>query len=129
MKQHILLFVFLMLSVAGFAQFEQPRPCRTPEEEALKQTEMLQRELSLTEQQRDTIYRIHLKYAQLRQVSNTRAEGIERMNAMVSEVLGVLTKKQQDLFLNKQMGPDPRRMQMQHGPRTPKDTLMVERRM
>ena len=78
-------------------------PQRTPEEEAMKQTEMLQRELDLTEAQHDTIYIIHLKYANLRRLSNTRQEALERMNKMTEEILGVLTPAQRSLFLNKQV--------------------------
>lgn len=112
MKNYILLILFMAMSAAAWAQNDMCRPARTPEEEAQKQTQMLQRELSLTEQQCDTVYRIHLKYARLRQISNTRAEGVQRMNDMMSELLNVMTKPQQQAFLNKQMSPDPRRMQM-----------------
>ena len=95
----------------GVAQNEEFRPSRTPEEEAEKQTEMLYRELSLSEQQRDTVYKIHLKYAKLRQISNTRAEGLQRLNDMTKELLAVMTEEQQQAFLNKQVGPHPKRMQ------------------
>jgi hypothetical protein len=94
-----------------FGQNDEFRPSRTPEEEALKQTEMLSRELSLSEQQRDTVYRIHLKYAKLRQVSNTRAEGLARLNAMTQELLNIMTPEQREAFLNKQIEPRPRRVQ------------------
>lgn len=75
------------------------------------QTEMLKRELQLSQAQVDTVYRIHLKYALLREQSNTRAEALERMNRMTTELLGVMTKPQQQLFLNKQMGCEPRHTQ------------------
>lgn len=106
MARKILIIVLALLSVCTLTTWAQQeyRPCRTPEEEALKQTQMLQRELDLTEQQVDTVYQIHLKYALLRQESNTRAEALERMNKMTAELLAVMTRQQQELFLNKQMG-------------------------
>jgi len=111
MKNIFLLILLVGSSFTAFAQNEDFRPSRTPEEEALKQTEMLSRELSLSEQQRDTVYRIHLKYARLRQVSNTRAEGLERLNAMTKELLAIMTPEQQEAFLNKQIGPHTRHAQ------------------
>jgi len=93
----------------------------------MKQTEMLQRELALTQQQYDTIYRIHLKYAKLRQVSNTRAEMLERMNNMTGEVLNMLTPKQKQLFLGKQMDPQPKRPQ-QHVVRMCCDSVAAQQR-
>ena len=47
---------------------------RTPEQIAAKQTERLQRELTLTPQQRDTVYAIHLKYARMRSPEATHEE-------------------------------------------------------
>ena len=111
MKNILLILLMAMSSVLVMAQNDESRPSRTPEEEALKQTEMLSRELALSEQQRDTVYRIHLKYARRRQVSNTRAEGLARLNAMTKELLAVMTPEQQEAFLNKQIEPHPRRMQ------------------
>ena len=111
MKNILLTTLLLTASFAAFAQNDEFRPSRTPEEEAMKQTEMLARELTLSEQQRDTVYKIHLKYAIMRQVSNTRAEGLERLNAMTKELLNVMTQEQQEAFLNKQIEPHPRRMQ------------------
>ena len=52
---------------------------RTPEQEALKQTEKLQNELQLTEQQYKAIYQINLRYARERQQSNTRSQAMERI--------------------------------------------------
>ncbi len=110
--KNILLTIALITSLAVFAQDSEYRPSRTPQEEAQKQTEMLCRELSLSQQQRDTVYKIHLKYALLRQESNTRAEGLARLNAMTQELLAIMTPEQREAFLNKQIGPNPRRQQM-----------------
>ena len=111
MKNILLVLLLTVSSVVVIAQNDDFRPSRTPEEEALKQTEMLSRELTLSEQQRDTVYKIHLKYARLRQVSNTRAEGLERLNAMTKELLSIMTPEQREAFLNKQIEPHPRRVQ------------------
>lgn len=104
-KYLIILFVLALLPLC--AQ-EQRTPVRTPEEEASKQTEMLQRELELTQQQHDTIYKIHLHYAILRRISNTRQEALQRINAMTSDILNVLNEKQRELFLSKQVSWQPR---------------------
>ena len=111
MRNILLITLIAMSSFTALAQNDDFRPSRTPEEEALKQTEMLSRELSLSEQQRDTVYKIHLKYAIQRQISNTRAEGLARLNAMTQELLAVMTPEQREAFLNKQIEPHPRRMQ------------------
>ena len=101
-KRLWILGVFVIMLSCIFAQ-ESALPQRTPEEEAMKQTEMLQRELNLTEQQHDTIYVIHLKYARRRRESNTRQEALERLNSMTEDILQVLTPEQRSLFLNKQV--------------------------
>ena len=111
MKNILLVLLLTVSSVVVMAQNDDFRPSRTPEEEALKQTEMLSRELMLNEQQRDTVYKIHLKYARLRQISNTRAEGLARLNAMTKELLSIMTPEQREAFLNKQIEPHPRRVQ------------------
>lgn len=65
-------------------------PQRTPEQEATKQTEKLQQELDLNQEQAKQVYEINLKYARERQVSNTRSAAMERMknkNAAIERVL------------------------------------------
>lgn len=116
MKAHIFTFIMaLFVALCTYAQSApQPvdgRPVRTPQEIARKQTAMLQRELKLSEAQMDTVYKIQLKYAQMRAVSNTRKEALERMNSMTEELLSVMTKEQRELFLNKQVDIEPRRPQ------------------
>lgn len=95
---------------------------RTPEQEAEKRTELMTRELNLDSAQIVAIYNIHLKYAKLRRISNTRAENLERMNLLTTEIQAVLTKEQFDLFMNKQVdvAPHHRAMSMpQHNERQP----------
>lgn len=97
-----LLFISLLFSVVLLAQdAPQQRPQRTPEEEALKQTMRLTRELGITDSLRiDTIYRMHLKYARFRQKGLTRAENMERMNAIYAELKRLLTPEEFELFMN-----------------------------
>ena len=74
---------------------------RTPEEEALKQTTRLVRELSIRDSVRiDTIYRMHLKYARFRQKGLTRAENMERMQAIHDELKRLLTPDEFEQFMN-----------------------------
>lgn len=112
MKNIILSSLLLAVGVSLSAQTYQPMPQRTPEEEAWKQTAMLLREVGMTDSlQRDTLYRMHLKYAQMRQKSNTRMEGMQRMMAMYKELKGILTPEQYNRFMNKQMDSGPRHPQ------------------
>ncbi len=123
-KRYLIIGFFLLLFSSLGAQ-ETDVPQRTPEEEAMKQTELLQRELELSQEQHDTIYTIYLKYARLRRGSNTRQEALSRLNKMTEEILGVLTPHQRELFLNKQMS-----WHSKHAvPRTPRpnDTLRTAR--
>lgn len=89
--------------VAGFmlAQEQQVRPQRTPEEEASKQTERLVRELGIKDSVRiDTIYRMHLKYARIRQKGLTRAENMDRMQSIYNELKQLLTPDEFERFMN-----------------------------
>ena len=96
------LFMVVFLSLGMWAQESTVvRPQRTPEEEALTQTMRLVRELDLTDSVRiDTIYRMHLKYAMIRQKGLTRAENMERMQAIYSELKLLLTADEFDRFMN-----------------------------
>lgn len=77
-------------------------PQRTPEDIARKQTEMLMRELNITDDDmRETLFIIHLKYAELRKSSNTRAEILECMKLAIEELKKVLTPEQFNLFMNR----------------------------
>ena len=74
---------------------------RTPEEEAIKQTERLVRELGIQDSIRiDTLYRMHLKYAHLRRTGLSRAQEIARMNSIVDELKKLLTPEEFEQFMN-----------------------------
>ena len=99
--------LFFILSVAlipGSLWAQEPagdHPQRTPEEEALKQTTRLVRELGIHDSVRiDTIYRMHLKYAKYRQKGLSRAENMERMQAIYNELKQLLTKEELERFMN-----------------------------
>jgi len=99
--------LFLFVSAAllwGIAVAQEPageRLQRTPEEEALKQTMRLVRELGIQDSVRfDTIYRMHLKYARFRQKGLTRAENMERMQSIYAELKKLLTPEEFNRFMN-----------------------------
>ena len=90
--------------VAGVMMAQEPvtdRPQRTPQEEALKQTTRLVRELGIRDSVRfDTIYRMHLKYALERQQGLTRAQNLQRMQSIHDELKELLTAEEFERFMN-----------------------------
>ena len=90
--------------MAGCLWAQEPvsdRPQRTPEEEAQKQTMRLVRELGIRDSVRlDTLYRMHLKYARIRQQGLTRAQNMERMQAIYGELKQLLTQEEFEQFMN-----------------------------
>ena len=103
MIKRLFIFLFITLS-AGLMMAQEPvsdRPQRTPEDEAIKQTVRLVRELDIKDSVRfDTLYKMHLKYARVRQKGLTRAQEMERMNAIYAELKRLLTEKEFDQFMN-----------------------------
>jgi len=64
MKRIILTaLLFAGLATAGFSQERQPREHRTPEERAQHMTDALSKKLSLSDQQKNEIYKINLDRA------------------------------------------------------------------
>lgn len=97
----ILVVAFSAWIVMAQEPVNEQRVQRTPEEEALKQTTRLVRELSIRDSVRfDTLYRMHLKYARQRQQGLTRAQNIEHMQAIYGELKNLLTEKEFDQFMN-----------------------------
>lgn len=103
MTKRLLIILSIALS-AGLMMAQEPvsdRPQRTPEDEAIKQTVRLVRELDIKDSVRfDTLYKMHLKYARVRQKGLTRAQEMERMNAIYAELKRLLTEKEFDQFMN-----------------------------
>lgn len=110
MKRFFVIFVLATSCAAVWSQMiPDCQPPRTPEDIAQKQNVMLVRELGLTDSvQLDTLYRMHLKYARMRQVSNTLAEDLERMQAMIAELKNILTPEQYQQFMDHQVDDKPR---------------------
>ena len=98
-------FSFLLVALLAGNVWAQEsltnRPQRTPEEEALKQTTRLVRELGIHDSVRiDTLYKMHLKYALIRQQGLTRAQNMERMQAIYNELQQLLTPEEFEQFMN-----------------------------
>ena len=103
MIKKLSLFLFCTL-FGGMLWAQDPianRPQRTPEEEALSQTRRLVRELDIKDSVRiDTIYKMHLRYARYLQKGLSRAENMERMQAIYNELRVLLTPEEFERFMN-----------------------------
>jgi hypothetical protein len=104
-------YILLFIGVFSFSLQAQnsTMPQRTAMDIALKQTKMLAAELQLT----DTtlckhIYQMYLKYAQMREISNTREEALKRMALMQEELRQLLSPEQFTAFMNRQLNRSPR---------------------
>lgn len=111
-----LLFISLFLLASSVAALRaQEHPQRTPEDIALKQTEMLVRELEIQDSVvRDTLFRMHLKFAQKRAISNTRAEALQYMQEANMELQQILTPEQYQQYMNQQVNYAPHRHRAPH---------------
>lgn len=94
------LFVAFIFSTSATAQSTSVTD-RTPEQEATKQTEKLQKELNLTAEQVKHVYDINLKYARERKQSNRRTDAVTRIKKKNEEISRVLSEKQNDELLSK----------------------------
>lgn len=110
-------FIYIAIALLAIpaALCAQHYPHRTPEDIASKQTEMLVRELHITDSLvRDTLYRMHLKFAIKRQISHTRAEAMQFMQEANEELRHILTPEQYQQFMNEQVNYAPHRPQTLH---------------
>jgi hypothetical protein len=103
----ILKTIFLSLSISlltiqTYGQDNNSTPERTPEQEAVKQTEKLQNELRLSTQQAKQVHEINLKYARERQNSNSRSEALQRLKKKYDDLKQVLSIDQYSRLQNKQ---------------------------
>lgn len=113
MKRLLLFSACIVVSLVAICQPPEhdTYPQRKPEEEARKQTEMLVRELGITDSVKiDTLYRVHLKYACLRRNDSTRSAEVERLQSLYAELKQMLTKQQYEQFMSHLMR-GPRRPQ------------------
>lgn len=102
------LFIFLLVlcsclyvSPNNVVQESATAPARTPEQEAAIQTQKMQAELNLNDDQSQAIYEINLKHARERQVSNSRSQALERVKNKDNEVQQVLTRDQYNRLQDK----------------------------
>lgn len=96
-----ILVISLTLVMPVHSQDNTAVPQRSPEQEAVKQTERLQQELNLTSDQAKRIYEINLRYARERQISNKRAEALVRMKNKNSEIQQILNVEQNERLQSK----------------------------
>ena len=94
LRTYIIMMLTLMASLV-YAQDAPSVPRRTAEERAMKQTEMLVRDLNISDSLlRDTIYRVHLRYVRRREQAGSRQEAVECINRLLLELKGILTPSQ-----------------------------------
>lgn len=97
---YIIVLSFLASVRLSLCAQESVMPRRTAEELAMKRTEMLIRELDIRDSMlRDTLYRVHLRYARSREDAGNRQEAVERMNRLMGELKGILTPMQYERLL------------------------------
>ena len=122
-----IIYIVLSVLTVSTATLYGQKPQRTPQDIASKQTEILVRELQIHDSLiRDTLYRMHLKYAILRQSNNTRADAMQYMQEMNAELQQILTPEQYQQFMSQQVNHEHRSPRPQHNRIifTPCDTLM-----
>ncbi|MFV0417985.1 MAG: hypothetical protein ACK5KT_04515 [Dysgonomonas sp.] len=79
MKKLVLLLMIALFATSGvFAQQRQQRERSTPEERAKRQTETLTKELTLTDAQKDKVYKIVLKFSQPQTQDNANTDREKR---------------------------------------------------
>jgi hypothetical protein len=93
--------LLLLIAPSVYSQDNKNLPQRTPEQEAVKQTDRFQQELNLTSEQARQIYDINLRYARERQISNKRSEAIERMKNKNAEIQQILSPEQYEKLKTK----------------------------
>ena len=97
MSRGLRIVIWLVLAMVGHVAYgqESPVPRRTAEERAMKQTEMLIRDLSISDSVlRDTIYQVHLRYVRRREQARNRQEAVECINRLLAELKCILTPLQ-----------------------------------
>ncbi len=103
------LFLFSLSAVITGMLFGQTAPQRTAEDEARKQTAMMIRDLCLTDSlQKDTLYRLHVKFARLRRQLSSRYDRSATHHLFINELKGILTDEQYRRFVRLQADSLPR---------------------
>lgn len=108
--KHLLIIILTILFISQLRAQNNCHPQRTAEDIARKQTEMMVRELCIHDSLiRDTLYRMHLKFAHKRTISNTRAEAMQYMQEANMELQQILTPEQYQQYMNQQVNYAPHR--------------------
>lgn len=107
----ILLIFFIFAFVSSYAEKQNGDTNianqRTPEQEAIKQTEKLQSELNLTREQVNTLYQINLKYAQARQKGINRKDAMRMIKNKEEDIQRVLSADQNEQLKSKRLTRQP----------------------
>jgi hypothetical protein len=106
----IVMIVLLPINLLT-AQESSTTPVRTPEQEAIAQTERMQKELNLNKEQVQLIYEINLRHARERTVASSRSQALERIRVKDSEMQEVLTRDQYERL--RQMRTDRQQVEIQ----------------
>ena len=115
MNRLIYIFLYWMFVCLSISAQSNHNPKRTPIDVAYKQTEMLVRELNITDSLlRDQLFNIHFKYALLHSESNTRADILHMMQQIINNLQNILTPEQFTHFMNSRVNHLPRFTQSSH---------------
>lgn len=108
-----LIFVSFVYSLSAQAVFHEPAgPRPSAEQKALKQTEMIVRELRINDSSLYLqLFDMHLRYARQYENGCTRAQWLEQIEDINQDLQKILTKEQYEIFMNKQVQEGP------HGPK------------
>lgn len=105
MKKIVILFVFALIFVGNMSAQQKQQSKLTPEESAQRQTNILARNLELTDEQKDKVYNIFLKYAKPivtwdRETDLAKQKEFlqKRMEEKDAEIKDVLTEEQNELY-------------------------------
>lgn len=128
--KHLCVIILTILFVPLLLQAQHNcHPQRTAEDIARKQTELLVRELGIHDSiVKDTLFRMHLKFARKRVISNTRAEAMQYIQEMNNELKNILTPEQYQQFMNQQVNHAPHHPKPNHNRFTcsPMDSMLSQ---
>ncbi len=101
LKIILLSFLLMQLNFFVYSQENTAMPERSPEQEAVKQTEKLQSDLQLSSDQLKRVHEINLKYARERQSSNSRSDALKRIKEKDEDLQRVLNAEQYNRLQHK----------------------------
>ncbi|MDR2854435.1 MAG: hypothetical protein LBV31_03945 [Prevotellaceae bacterium] len=105
-RLHIVVLLLMSTFSVLAQQDDVPVTVRTPEQEALRQTERMKTDFGLTATQEKLVYNINLKYERERQLyPNDRRKALERYKNKTAELKKVLTEKQYQQLQRKRYDP------------------------